>query len=53
MGIIMKNKVREQLKKMYERTQEKRKLMESQVYDAKIANQNFKELEYIVYSTIK
>jgi|GEM_PF-4752805 len=52
----MGTKVREELKNMFKRTEKKRKIMESQVYDvecAKIANQNFKDLEQVVYSTIK
>ena len=53
----MKTKVvREELNGMFKRTAKKRKIMKSQVCDtecAKTINQNFKDLECVVYSTIK
>ena len=47
------NEVKKKINVLNKATENKRKNMRIQIANAKIANQNFKELEYDVYSTIK
>jgi len=49
----MKKDICEKLTDIYKSTDKKRKKMKVQIADGSIANSNFRDLERIVYSTIK
>jgi len=49
----MQKDIQKKLKDIHKSTDKKRDKMKFQIADGNIANSNFKDLEYIIYSTIK